>query len=264
MLQWQKEIIDYIKQHNPSGILNLDQQDAILFFEAEALQIRLKNIGTAFNPPCESPALSYKEICIWEDQWYSHQLVLQSRIQSLFGHTQRIFARKTKVVSLTAPEVKTFLATNHLNVPIGGKYKYGLTANDSLVAVMVFSKARPIERDGQTYQSYEMIRHCNLKGHTVVGGMSKLLKHFIKTQQPDDIMTYVDKDWSDGKTYLSHGFQALEHTPPQFFYLKSGAHERIYPHRIGENTKIVNQLLIAEGYRVVYNQGNIKLLFKQK
>jgi hypothetical protein len=51
--------------------------------------------------------------------------------------------------------------------------------------------------DRQDFRSYELLRFASLQGYVVVGGMDKLMKAFMHENQPDDIMSYADKDWSE-------------------------------------------------------------------
>ena len=37
--------------------------------------------------------------------------------------------------------------------------------------------------------------------------MGKMLKHFIKETDPDDIMSYADLEWSEGNAYEMLGFK---------------------------------------------------------
>ena len=48
-----------------------------------------------------------------------------------------------------------------------------------------------------------------MPGVRLSGGMGKLLQAFIEEVKPDDIMTYADLEWSEGKVYEALGF-ALE------------------------------------------------------
>ena len=45
-----------------------------------------------------------------------------------------------------------------------------------------------------------------MPGVRLSGGMGKLLQAFIEEVQPDDIMTYADLEWSEGKVYEALGF----------------------------------------------------------
>ena len=81
-------------------------------------------------------------------------------------------------------------------------------------------------------------------GHQVVG--------FIEEIEPDDLMTYADRDWSDGRSYQRLGFDLVEQTPPQAFWVDSQTFNRYkQPNTDGHSKQI-------------YNAGNFKFLKKLK
>jgi hypothetical protein len=92
-----------------------------------------------------------------------------------------------------------------------------------LVAVATFSHPRQVvpERHfpslGRTGAVCQHAERC-----TVVGGLDKLLKAFVTDFHPDDIMTYADRDWSNGRSYEKLGFTRLEQTEPQSILGSSG------------------------------------------
>lgn len=174
-------------------------------------------------------APNLKVIHFWEDLWNFQREKVKSRLLSILGKSQRIHGRECIVEIINNHELVAFLSDNHLNVPIKAKYKYGLFHKKLLVAVMSFSKSRIIERGGKNYNSFELLRFCNKLNHTVVGGFTKLLGHFITHVDPDDIMTYVDKDWSDGQAYQKAGFVLVDQMEPMAFWLDTETGQRIYP-----------------------------------
>ncbi|GAA4825812.1 hypothetical protein [Algivirga pacifica] len=200
-------------------------------------------------------------IWIGQDQWEYQNEIVTSRLRSLMGHTKRIHGRQTKIRKLNKTDALQFLEQHHLQVPIPGKYKYGLFLGEELVAVMVLSRKRMIDRAGVAHASYELMRFCNKRGTTVVGGMSKLLKHFIREVQPDDIMSYVDRDWSDGKTYVKQGFEFQEEVPPMFFWVHPEEGKRWYPQFLPEELQERNETLEQKGYVRMWNSGSLKYLF---
>ncbi len=217
--------------------------------------------------------LAERNIHIWEDQWLFQNRKVRSRLLSILGKTKKIHARKTKVIAIDNKQLLDFLKRSHLLVPIKAKYKYGLMYNSSLVAIMSFSKSRIINRDGTDYNSFEMLRFCSELNVTVVGGFSKLLSHFIKVNKPDDIMTYVDVDWSNGVTYKEMGFELLEIMPSMEFLINSESGIREYPHLLFErfsismdNLPYVDKInyLKDKGFKSVKNSGNYKFLLKLK
>jgi hypothetical protein len=133
----------------------------------------------------------------------------------------RLPARVCKIKRIDKIRADLFLDQNHRLGTCSSKIKYGLflpknyfrllqTAPDAeeyLVAVMTFSGKR-VMQDGRN--SYEMIRFCNLLNFSVLGGLSKLIKHFVADTKADHIMTYIDQTYADGKSYTALGFQKCE------------------------------------------------------
>ncbi len=215
-----------------------------------------------------------KVVHLWEDQWVFCREKITSKISSLLGNTQKIHGRQTKLAAIDNARLMDFLAINHLNVPIKARYKYGLFHENELVAVMSFSKGRKIMRGRVPYNSFELLRFCSKLDTTVVGGFSKLLNHFIKTQNPDDIMTYIDGDWSDGQSLLKFGFESMGEMPPMFFWLDTKTGVREYPRIVLKKHEISmddisnpidkKAFLYLHGFKEVYNSGGHKYLLRRK
>lgn len=212
-------------------------------------------------------------IHIFEDIWHTHQPIVSSRIAALLGCFTRIHARKTTVKRISKPELDGFLNTNHLNGSPTAKYKYGVFDDNKLVAAASFSAGRPIQRNGVTYRSYELVRFANLTGFVVAGGLGKLLSHFIEEVNPDDIMSYADLDWSTGRSYQLLGFKQYEATPPQAFWLHLQSRQRYYPHKLPsdlveafhrQKNSDLALFLEQNGYLRIFNSGNIKYLLIRK
>lgn len=230
-------------------------------------------------------------IHLWEDVWHQKPAVVLSRLRALMGQSVRIPARLTQVQRIDRPTLDQFLSTHHLQVVTQSKYKYGLflparyfrvlpdafkatylsnETDERLVAVATFSHPRTITRDGLPFRSFEMVRFANHLDTTVVGGIDKLLKAFVTDQyalHPPaaghpfiDIMTYADRDWSDGRSYERLGFTRLDLTPPQQFWIRPGEWTRYYPHRLPEGLSEAE--MTAHGYLPVFNAGSIKFLKK--
>lgn len=191
---------------------------------------------------------------IWEDHWHYKKTVIQSRLLSLLGKSKRIHARKTQVSVIAGQEARDFLDAHHILGGTVAKYKYGLRNEvGQLLAVMTFSKGRNIIRQGQVFQSYELIRHSNLSQHTVVGGLSKLLKAFIRDHKPDDIVTYVGMDWSSGSVYEQFGFELAELTKPGWLWIDPKTGKRWSSKRNPD---------LGQDWKVAYYPGNRKYLLK--
>jgi len=140
-------------------------------------------------------------------------------IQSKLGLNKRLFARHCEVKRLTKNEANQFLEAYHLMNSTQSVSNYGLFHKGELLAVASFSNGRKMNRLPATQRSFELIRFCCKKGHTITGGLSKLLNHFINDKKAGDIMTYVDQNWSEGEAFVKAGFKRLEKTEPKVFLI---------------------------------------------
>lgn len=146
-----------------------------------------------------------------------------NRIRGLQGLGERIYARSTVVARIDKGVSMAFQEEHHLQGAIPGKYRYGLFHQGELVSVAVFSGGRIMQTLGPNYRSFELIRFCHKGDVLVVGGLSKLLKSFIKDFAPQDIMTYTDRDWSsDDSSLQTIGFKPVGFMSPLRFAIIGG------------------------------------------
>lgn len=180
----------------------------------------------------ESPEHHSKaEICVHKHLWISQPEQLKSRICSKLGLTKRIHGRLTEVIQITRPQAVQFLNENHLTGGTKAKTYLGLqNKNGELVAVATFSKKRSLGK-GSEYKSSELIRYANRLNETVVGGLDKLLQHFIKEHRPNDIMTYVDREQSSGDAFLKLGFEKVGEREGIPYRIDPSTNRRIFPNR---------------------------------
>jgi len=175
-----------------------------------------------------------KIIHLHQDIWLAKPQIVQSRLRTQFLNRQpptknntsitieRIFARKTIAKRINATQAISFLQEHHLWGATKAKYYYGLfhpqqrplisdatqQAQQELVAVATFSNRRKVLRgcepgnqsSGILHSSHELLRFCTKRECHVVGGISKLIKYFVRQQNHpvDDLSTLVDRDWGDG------------------------------------------------------------------
>jgi hypothetical protein len=149
-----------------------------------------------------------------EDIWRYRNAQAKSSILSKLGLTETLHARKTEVSRISKPELDAFMNENHLMGSALCKYKYGLKIDGATVAAAAFAPFRKYIRNGATVRSSELVRFANLNGFTVAGGLSRLIAAFVNDRHPDDIMSYADRDWSDGAAYRRTGFAEAGSTPP--------------------------------------------------
>jgi len=97
------------------------------------------------------------------------------------------------------------LENNHLQGFVGGKVKLGLFFENELVSLMSFGKRRVAMGKKSTNGEYELLRFCNKLNTNVLGGASKLFKHFKENYKPKEITTYADRSHSNGGLYEKLG-----------------------------------------------------------
>ncbi|MBQ9722509.1 MAG: hypothetical protein IJV84_03200 [Bacteroidales bacterium] len=188
---------------------------------------------------------TFRPVIITEDRWRSQQKMMKARLLAHLEVFDQIYARNCEVRKIDKKTAGEFLAANHSYGEAACRYRYGLFLKrhtghvaaggvetvkypkDTLGAVATFSNARKWIKGDKTIRSYEWTRYASLPGIRLSGGMGKLLKAFIKDIQPDDIMTYADLEWSEGKVYESLGFVLEGVKAPVGFYIDKENWKRI-------------------------------------
>ncbi|MGL4364269.1 MAG: hypothetical protein ACRCSB_03580 [Bacteroidales bacterium] len=192
-------------------------------------------------------------IHLWEDIWHCKKAQVEARIATLLGDFTRYHARQTSVCTLNRSQALRFLEAHHFQVPLDGLYKYGLFLKDELLAVALFSRGCRMKQKGENYRSHELLRFANATGVVVAGGLSKLLAHFVREKMPNDIMTYVDCDWGNGKSYKLLGFERVECMPSKMFFLDKTSMMRHY---------CLPSEGDSENFVPIYNAGNYKFIYQ--
>ena len=144
------------------------------------------------------------------------------RLKGLHGLGQRVYARKTVVARIDKRVASAFLDEYHLQGAMPGKYRYGLFYEGELISVAVFSGGRIMRDISSEYRSFELIRFCHKADTLVIGGISKLIKAFVADFNPQDIMTYADRDWCSDSSLERIGFQVVGSLDPFTASIKDG------------------------------------------
>ena len=196
-------------------------------------------------------------ILIYEDLWSTKNKIIRNRIKAILMPAKSIFARNCTVKKISAEISSAFLNKNHLLGNTYSKFKYGLYHKESLVAVATFSKPRPMVREGVKVNSYEWVRYASLGEVRIAGGMGKLLSYFENEINPDEIMTYADKEWSSGNVYIKLGFKIIDETEPISFFVNKNTFERC---SFAKGAIKKSVFSIENGWIKLQNHGNLKFL----
>jgi hypothetical protein len=187
------------------------------------------------------------------DYLINDQKKLASLILSKLKLNKTIFARNCVVKKADKKTAVQFLNVYHLLNATQSAFNLGLFYKDELVALASFSKGRKMNRLKEDQRSFELIRFCCKSGITVTGGLTRLLKNFCEKKKAGDIMTYVDKQFSDGRSFINAGFKKHGETDPNYFLIDKNTFER-KAFREGE-------IFDPKKFYKTQNSGSIKLVF---
>lgn len=190
--------------------------------------------------------------------------LIKSRLESQLGISNRIFARKCKIIEVSNHDSKIFLNENHIQGSVNSKYNYGLMYNNELVSLMTFGKARFSKAD------YELLRFCNKKGFSVIGGASRLFKKFIN-EHKGSIVSYADRNWSTGNLYDQLGFDFSHNSAPNYKYTKDyinlESRNKYMKHKLNDRLEKFEPLLteyqnmVNNEYDRIWDSGNKVYLY---
>ena len=124
--------------------------------------------------------------------------IVESILLHKLGISKREFARKLNLQWLTTSESSQFFNENHLMGSGRGK-TLGLVSDDGIIMCAI-----QIVRRKET--TYEVSRFCNKIGYTVVGGYSKVLKNFEKSNDMSVLFSFTDLRYGTGDHMGNFGF----------------------------------------------------------
>jgi len=182
---------------------------------------------------------------------------IASIILSKLNLNKTIFARNCSVQKIDKTTANEFFNSWHFFDSTSSAYNYGLFHKNELIGAASFSKGRKMNRLQSGSQSFELIRFCCKSGVTVTGGLSKLMSHFCEDKKAGDIMTYIDKQFSNGDSFIKAGFVKHSETPPLYFLVNKKTYERI-------SLKNGNKTFDKKLFFKVQNLGNIKMILVPK
>lgn len=189
----------------------------ISIFDSKPLDSKYHKMKTDM---CEAKGI--RLIHLFGYDWVNHKDTCKSIILNSLNKTpNRYYARKLKLLEISGKQAFEFLQENHRQGGVYCKVNLGLFDSDRLVAVMCFSRLRHTIGTGtdDTSKCWELVRFCNLNYTTVVGGASKLLKHFITMYNPYEIRSFSDRAHTTGNLYIQLGFSQLRVSDPGYMWV---------------------------------------------
>ena len=208
---------------------------------------------------------------IFENEWKTKQDIWISMINNKLGiYNAKIFARKCIIKEISSRDANKFILENHMQGIRQAEIKLGLFYENELVSVMTFGKPN----NDKNYE-YELIRFCNKLNVIVTGAASKLLKYFENNYNPESIVTYANRRWSQGNLYNKIGFTYSHISEPNFYYFNN-KNNVLYSRQKFQKFKLEKILdkydsqlsarenMFNNGYRIIYDSGNMVFTKKYK
>jgi hypothetical protein len=206
-----------------------------------------------------------KIIHVWEDDWDFKIDIVKSQIKNLLNLSKnKLFARNCEVKEILDPKiVRNFLEENHIQGWIRSIIKIGLFHNDELVSIMTFDNNEG--RKKMSEGSWNLSRFCSKIDYNIIGGASKLLSFFVKNYRVERLISFADKDWSEGNLYHKLGFNRVGDLKPDYKYIIDN--KRINKQRLakkkliklGKNPNLTENEITKEMFiSKIYNVGQLK------
>lgn len=205
--------------------------------------------------------LGIRLIHITDDDWIYKNELMKSLISTALGKNQVIYARKCQISKIETKVAREFLRENHRQGCCQSSVNYGLYHDGELVSVMTFGKSR-YDKNHQ----WELLRLCNKKFLTIVGGASKMYAKFLKENEVNSVISYSNTDWNTGNIYTTLGMVFIRESGPSPIYInkKRKIVNRlvVQKHKLKETLDSYDETLTAwenlvnNGYDRLWNSGN--------
>lgn len=257
----EKEIVDYIKNIY-SGIIIENDRQIIKPLELD-IYIPEKNLAIEFNGTfwhsslytpknyhfnksiaCQNKGI--RLIHIYEYEWLYIQDKIKQLVNIALGNASTIGARLCTIREISNQEAKVLNEQIHLQGHRNAQITYGLFYENKLVQLMSFSKTK-YNRNLKNNNEYEIIRGCPGSNNIVIGGVSKLLKHFIREHKPTKIFSYCDFNKFNGKSYEKVGMKFDGYTGPDKTWIINGQPVKRNPSKYHEYKKQADAIMWGSG-----------------
>jgi hypothetical protein len=178
-----------------------------LFWHRET---KLKDRNYHYSKFIECQKNNLSLFTIWESDWVDRKALVKEMIAYKLGvsHKPRVPARKTVVKVIDSASARQFLEVNHLQGASRSTVFLGGFFEGSLVSVMGFTLLGTVARLDRFATSV-----------IYQGGFTKLLQHFLKTYECQEVVTFSDNCYSDGGLYSSNGFVRVKDLKPDYKYV---------------------------------------------
>lgn len=219
-------------------------------------------------------------IHIFGYEWKYKQDVLKSILANkLLSNKNVYYARKLNVDDNVAfIESRQFLNQNHRQGSCVSSVRIGLRdTSGELVALMTFGKLRNSISKSSSSESLdvELLRFCTKLNTSVIGGCSKLFKHYTKNYNYSNIVSYSDFSHTSGSIYSTLGFKLDHLSKPGYMWVNVNTDQyltrvscqkqnilKLFPDKNLDLTETEDEIMTSLDYVKVYDSGSYKWIYK--
>lgn len=201
--------------------------------------------------------------CINIFDWDSWDAIID-----LLKSKEVIYARSCKLQEIPNDEASRFINKHHIQGQCKGATTcLGLLYKDELVEVMTFGKPRY----NRNYD-IELLRLCSRNDVKIIGGASKLFKHYIKSNPGKSILSYCDASKFSGAVYTAIGMTLEYQSDPAKIWskktdyitdnlLRQRGYDQLFNTNYGKGTSN-EELMLENGWLPIYDCGQKVFSYK--
>ena len=248
------------------GLNNISEKQNNLKFQKNRHLVKTKG--------CEF--LNIQLIHIFENEFIEKPEIWKSVILNKIGKSSiRYYARKLEIKEVSSKEAKLFLKKTHLQSSINSSIRIGLYNGNNLISLMTFGKMRFSKTK---INAFELLRFSTELNTTCVGCGSKLLKYFERNYLKDNLLySFANRRWSkhNNNIYTKLNFEKIGYIEPSKYIFSNSNPYKLYSRIAFQKHKLKKKLdnfdssktalenIIQNGYRIIWDSGNIKYLYKR-
>ena len=208
-------------------------------------------------------------------EWKYKRPIIESMLKNSLGlSSNKVYARDTYVCEVEFKDCVEFLVANHRQGSTSASVRLGLrtAGTNELVSVMTFNKVRANQGATKDTQDndWELSRFCSKLDTNVLGGASKLFKHFLNMYHPNKVVSFSDVAHTRGGLYKKLGFQKVSWSSPDYVWVRmkddkafnrSNTMKSNLSKFLGEEvdlSKTEKHIMEEHGYAQVFDSGVIR------
>lgn len=205
-------------------------------------------------------------ITIFEDEWILKRTICEQRLLHILKQVKnKIPARKCNIGEVSFKETKEFLNQHHIQGTDISSIRLGAWYKEELIAIMTFKPTNMTK--GGDGEDMELSRFCVKSGVVSSGLANKMFKYYLNNYPIRNIISYSDNRWNTGDLYKMLGFEYVDETVPNYWYIKPNCLERFHrsvfmKHKLvkqGFDPLLTEQQIMDQrGYYRIWDCGSTK------